>query len=221
VGIEALIRWHHPVHGLMAPDQFIPVAERTGLIVDIGNWVVRRTFKQYREWFGKQGKTPAELLLSINISASQLRDETLLQLVTNIAAEESMPLGLLEIELTEHAVIQDINRCAQKLEQLVNKDIRLAIDDFGTGYASLRHLQKLPVQTLKIDRTFVMTLPDEAKSLEIIKAIIAMGRALNLRVIAGGVETALQADLLTELGCDLLQGYFFSRPEPIEQLQLT
>lgn len=220
VAVEALIRWHHPTRGMVAPNDFIPIAEKTGLIKPIGEWVIRRACQQYQEIVAAAGACP-RLSVALNVSANQLRQDNLVELICDTAKECGMPLDRLEVELTEHALIQDIERGAQALGKLVEQGIRIAIDDFGTGYASFQHLQQLPVQTLKIDRSFTKNLPQDRTSLELVRAMATMAKALGIQVVAEGVETKEQAIVLKELGCDFLQGYLFAKPRALADLELS
>ena len=221
VGLEALIRWHHPVRGMVPPNDFIPIAEKTGLINPIGEWVIRRACQQYPAIVAQSGIASPKLSIALNVSASQLQEENFVDLICDTARECGVPLGRLEIELTEHAIIQNIELGAQTLWKLVDQGVRIAIDDFGTGYASFKHLQQLPLQTLKIDRSFVSHLPEDKTNLELVKAITTMAKALNMEVVAEGVETEAQAKTLTDIGCDILQGFYFARPEPLKHIQLA
>ncbi|WP_409421593.1 EAL domain-containing protein [Pseudaeromonas sp. ZJS20] len=211
VGVEALIRWQDPQGELISPAQFIPLAEETGLINRIGEWVLREACRQGQRW-REAGLPP--LTLAVNLSARQLRQPGLGDSIRQILAETGFPPQFLELELTESALIERESECIQLLTELQALGIQLAIDDFGTGYSSLAYLKRLPLNMLKIDKQFVDDLPHQRDDTEIASAIVAMGHALGLRVLAEGVETPEQLAFLRQLGCDRLQGYLLSPPLP-------
>jgi diguanylate cyclase (GGDEF)-like protein len=209
VGAEALLRWQSPELGLVQPAQFIPLAEETGLIVPIGAWVLRRACMQNMEW-QRSGLPP--LTMAVNLSAGQFADEFLLGDVAMALRETGMQPELLELEITEGMVIQNVGRAVKLLKSLKALGVRLAIDDFGTGYSSLGQLKNFPIDTLKIDRSFICDLPGNAEDRAIAEAIISMGKALGLVIVAEGVETPEQARFLRERACDQMQGFHFSKP---------
>ncbi len=209
IGMEALVRWQHPEKGLIPPDEFIPTAEETGLIVPIGEIVLRTACRQTKIWFDEGSKN---LLLSVNLSAKQLQRDDLAITVSRILKETRFPSFRLMLELTETAVVEDTEKSAEKMNLLKDLDIHLAIDDFGTGYASLWHLTSLPFDTLKISRTFIKEIETGGTSKTMIKAIVSLGDALGLDVVAEGVETVEQLNYLRGLKCMAIQGYIFSRP---------
>jgi len=211
VGVEALIRWQDPQGHLISPAQFIPLAEETGLINRIGDWVLREACRQGQRW-REAGLPP--LTLAVNLSARQLRQPNLGDTIRQILTETGFPPQQLELELTESALIERESDCIQLLNELQALGIQLAIDDFGTGYSSLAYLKRLPLNMLKIDKQFVDDLPHQRDDTEIASAIVAMGHALGLRVLAEGVETPEQLAFLRQLGCDRLQGYLLSPPLP-------
>jgi diguanylate cyclase (GGDEF)-like protein len=211
VGMEALLRWQHPIKGLMAPAQFIPVAEETGLIVPIGAWVLRAACAQSKAW-REQGLSP--LRIAVNLSPRQFAHEHLLQDVERILGESGMESVALELEITESMVMHNPERAATLLGQLKNAGVSVAIDDFGTGYSSLSYLKRFPIDTLKIDRSFIKDLPLDVEDGAITRAIIVMAHSLGLKVVAEGVETEGQAEFLRALSCDQAQGYYFSKPVP-------
>jgi diguanylate cyclase (GGDEF)-like protein/PAS domain S-box-containing protein len=213
-GVEALLRWQHPELGLVSPGQFIPLAEETGLIVPIGKWVLNTACAQNMAW--QKSGLPA-LHMAVNLSARQFADENLLQDIAAALQDNSMPPELLELELTESMVMQDTERVGKLLIAIKQLGVRLAIDDFGVGYSSLAHLKRFPIDTLKVDRSFIRDLPQDAEDQAITKAIIAMGKSLNLTIVAEGVETLEQETFLRENACDETQGYYFSRPMTSEQ----
>lgn len=216
-GVEALLRWKHPVHGDMSPAVFIPIAEERGLITPIGNWVLETACKQSVEW-QKQGLPP--IRMAVNISALQLHHVDFYERLANILSSTGMNPELLELELTESAVMQDEQTAQILLQQLKALGLQLAIDDFGTGYSSLSHLKRFPIDKLKIDRSFIKDLPLDMEDGAITQAIIGVGRSLKHKVIAEGVETAEQLSFLQREGCDEMQGFHFSRPIPADQLAL-
>jgi len=208
-GMEALIRWQHPDLGMVSPVQFIPLAEETGLIVPIGKWVLRTACLQNKAW-QKEGLPP--LTVAVNLSARQFADENLFADVTSILNETGLNAAFLELEITESMIMHNVDKAVQTLTKLKTLGIRVSIDDFGTGYSSLSNLKRFPIDTLKIDRSFIRDLPGDSEDKAITRAIIAMGKSLNMTLIAEGVETQEQADFLRTHACDQFQGYYFSRP---------
>ncbi|MFA6955145.1 MAG: EAL domain-containing protein [Thermoanaerobaculia bacterium] len=209
-GLEALIRWEHPKLGLLTPDRFIPVAESTGLIVPIGNWVIREACRQIKEWHRLLG---IELVVAVNLSPRQFEQPDLPGQVRAAVEAAGLRPRFLELEITESHAMADVGKSIRILRELKTLGVRLAIDDFGTGYSSLSYLRQFPVDTLKLDRSFVreITVPEDGA---IARGIIAMAHSLSLRVLAEGVETLGQLEFLKEHACDRLQGYLFSRPLP-------
>jgi diguanylate cyclase (GGDEF)-like protein len=210
-GVEALVRWQHPDLGLVLPGKFIPTAEETGLIVPIGRWVLQSACQQQVEWC-RQGLMP--LNVSVNVSARQFADEHLLADVDKILAATGIDPARLEIEVTESMLMRDMRRGIDVLQAFKKRGIRLSIDDFGTGYSSLSTLKRFPVDTLKVDRSFIRELAVSEGDRAIADAIIGMGNTLGLTIVAEGVETGAQVDFLRERGCDEMQGFFFSRAVP-------
>jgi diguanylate cyclase (GGDEF)-like protein len=208
--VEALVRWHHPERGNVSPAEFIPVAERNGLIVPIGEQVLRQACQAAAEW-QRQG---LEIRVAVNLSPVQVHHPGLVDLVAGVLRETGLPPRLLELEMTETALLKDGAASLETLRALRAMGIRLALDDFGTGYSSMSYLHLMPLDTLKIDRSFVQGLPRDADSLSIVKAILSMARSLDIEVTAEGVESPEQALLLTDLGCHWLQGWFVGRPQP-------
>jgi diguanylate cyclase (GGDEF)-like protein len=229
-GYETLMRWQHPQLGAVSPLQFIPIAEETGLIVDAGAWLLRESAHQLAAWRAGRGPDARPLHVSVNVSVRQLRDLALVDLVRDVLIETGLPPGALWLEITESGVMEDLETALAALNALHDLGIILAIDDFGTGYSSLSYLNRLPVGILKIDRSFVseVGLTPEAGSIagagsvplegerganeSIVRAVLAMTKAMNLRVVAEGVETELQRDWLRAQGCDLGQGWLFGKP---------
>ncbi len=216
VGMEALIRWQHPQLGLVSPGKFIPLAEETGLIVPIGEWVLRTACHQNKAW-QDEGLPP--ITVSINMSARQFRHHNPAESVARALRQSTLPPQFLEVELTESIIMHEETDSIKKLNDLTAMGIHLSIDDFGTGYSSLSYLKRFPISTLKIDRSFVRDLPDDSDSAAIAATIIAIARSLNLIVVAEGVETKDQLSFLTERECDQIQGFLFSRPLPREEFR--
>ncbi len=214
IGAEALIRWHHPERGLVPPKEFISVAEDCGLIVPIGRWVLREACRQARAW--QVAGLPA-LGMSVNVSSVELRSPGFVEAVQSVLAETGLEPRLLELELTEAVLIDESRSVATVLKELKQIGVRLALDDFGTGYSSLTHLKRFPIDALKIDQSFVRELATDGDGASIVTAMIGMGRSLNMLVVAEGVETLQQLEILREHGCPQAQGYYFGRPVPSEQ----
>ncbi|MDB5851781.1 MAG: hypothetical protein JWP29_5533 [Rhodoferax sp.] len=215
-GMEVLLRWQHPDLGMVAPTQFIPVAEETGLIVPIGKWVLRTACRQTMAWktAGLDG-----LVVAVNLSPRQFSDENFLEDVLAILSETGMDPRLLELEITESMIMHDVERGRVLLHTLKDMGIRIAIDDFGTGYSSLATLKQFPIDTLKIDRSFIRDLETDAEDRGLTEAIISMAKTLRLHLVAEGVETVGQSDFLRTRGCDELQGFLFSKPVPAAEFE--
>jgi diguanylate cyclase (GGDEF)-like protein/PAS domain S-box-containing protein len=216
VGAEALIRWHHPSLGMVSPGDFIPLAEATGLIVPLGDWVLRTACEKNKAW-NDAAKRP--IRISVNISALQFREPEFIDKVDQILAETGIDPSLLEMEITESVIMDDVDAAIMTLTDLKVRNINLALDDFGTGYSSLNYLQKFPLTHLKIDRSFVMDVCSSEQSAEIVSSIIALAQNMKIQVIAEGVETEEQMDFLRGKGCDEAQGFLISRPIPPEQME--
>ena len=214
-GVEALLRWTHPDLGILPPMQFIPLAEETGLIVPIGRWVLRQACAQNMDW-QHRGLPPVSM--AVNLSPRQFADERLLQDIDEALAASGMPPSLLQLEVTESMVMRNVPRAVKVLDAIQSRGIRLAIDDFGTGYSSMSLMKQFPIDTIKIDRSFVRDLPRDSEDQAIAQAIINMGKALGMTVVAEGVETAEQEAFLRNHACDEMQGFLFSRAVPPEQL---
>jgi diguanylate cyclase (GGDEF)-like protein/PAS domain S-box-containing protein len=220
IGAEALLRWHHPERGLVPPAEFIPLAEDTGLILPIGEWVMLSGCHLIRR-LDEAGLGAALPVLAVNVSPRQFRQASFVQQVIAILDETGVDAGRIELELTEGILVEDIEDTIEKMEALKAVGIRFSIDDFGTGYSSLAYLQQLPLHKLKIDQSFVRNMPDEKRGDVLVETIIVMGKHLSLEVIAEGVETEAQFHALCEMGCEQFQGYLFSRPvEEARFLQL-
>jgi diguanylate cyclase (GGDEF)-like protein len=208
-GAEALVRWRHPQHGLVSPAKFIPLAEDTGLIVPLGDWVLKQACAQAQAW-RESGAPPVQI--AINVSVHQFMEDDLVQKVVAALADSGLQAGGLKLEITESLLMQDVEQSIATMHALTGLGVQLAIDDFGTGYSSLSYLKRFPISELKIDQAFVRDLNDNAEDAAIIHTIISLARNLNLKVVAEGVETIEQAASLHEAGCNEMQGYYFSRP---------
>ncbi|MBA5636080.1 EAL domain-containing protein [Duganella sp. LX20W] len=217
VGVEALVRWRHPERGIISPTEFIPLAEETGLIVPIGEWVLRTACAQARNW-ADMGTQPVRM--AVNLSAKQFKDDNLTQIVLSALQETGLAPGLLELELTEGTLMDDARATMFTLEQLRGIGVYLSIDDFGTGYSSMNYLKRFDVRALKIDKSFISGLPQDSENAAITRAIIAMAHGLKMAVVAEGVETDEQLVMLEHYGCDLAQGYYLGHPSPPESVTL-
>jgi EAL domain-containing protein (putative c-di-GMP-specific phosphodiesterase class I) len=213
-GVEALLRWQNPYLGSVTPMQFIPVAEESGLIIPIGRWVIRTACAQNVAW-QREGLPP--VCMAVNLSPRQLLDEFLIEDVKKALDDSGMAPHLLELEITESMVMHNPARMIAVLVKIKDLGVRLAIDDFGTGYSSLAQIKHFPIDTLKVDRSFIRNIPLDAEDKAITEAIIAMGKTLSLTVVAEGVETVEQMDFLKDHSCDEMQGYYFSKPIVPEQ----
>jgi len=214
IGAEALLRWNHPTRGMVAPDQFIPVAEKSGLIVPIGTWVLNEACRQMSAWRNAGNR---DWTISVNLSAVQFNHLSLVNTVREALERHALEPRYLTLEITESTAMRDADAGMIILEQLHAMGVRISVDDFGTGYSSLLYLKRLHASELKIDRGFVRDLPENNEDAAIVGAIVALGRTLNLEVVAEGVETQEQLDFLTRLGCNSLQGFFLGRPMPADR----
>lgn len=211
VGAEALLRWEHPQHGLLLPDKFIELAEKTGVIIAIGDWVLNEACRQMQVWFAQGYR---DWRIAVNLSALQFCHAGLVTSVANALQRHQLPANSLTLEITETTAMSDADASMTVLQKLSEMGVDLSIDDFGTGYSSLMYLKRLPANELKIDRGFVRDLEHDSDDAAIVSAIVALGQALGLRIVAEGVETDMQQDFLTRLGCDSLQGYHLGHPLP-------
>ena len=214
IGAEVLLRWHHPVDGVRSPAQFIDVLEESGLIVEVGNWVIREACRIAASLLANGVVDSDSFSLCVNISPRQFRQSDFVERVLEALKAVSLPHTMIKLEITEGIVIQNLDDTIAKMRRLCRQGVSFAMDDFGTGYSSLTYLKRLPVDVLKIDQSFVRDALDDPNDAEIIRAIVAMARSLRLEVIAEGVEQQAQLDLLQAQGCYLYQGYLFSRPLP-------
>lgn len=215
VGLEALIRWKHPQMGMVSPAAFIPLAEETGTIIEIGHWVLKEACKQTKAW---QDAGLGEIRVAVNLSARQFNHQTLLQDIAQTLEDTGLPSSSLELELTESMVMQNAEQAIKLLAEIKSLGIYLSIDDFGTGYSSLAYLRKFAVDCIKIDRAFIKDIPVEADDMAISSSIISLGHSLRLKVVAEGVETSEQLAFLKEMDCDEIQGYYFSKPLPAAEI---
>jgi EAL domain-containing protein (putative c-di-GMP-specific phosphodiesterase class I) len=215
-GVEALVRWDHPMRGLVGPNDFIDVVENFGLMPALTRSVLNQALDQVAAW-ATQGR---ELTVAVNLSASALSDATLFGQVTSMLADKGVPPHRLQLELTEEFLMSDIERARETLTRLRQEGIEISIDDFGTGYSSLSYLRDLPIDELKLDRSFVLSMSDDPRATALVAAAIALAHSLGLRMVAEGVETECAYDQLKRLGCELAQGYFMSRPVPPVELEL-
>jgi EAL domain-containing protein (putative c-di-GMP-specific phosphodiesterase class I) len=214
-GVEALLRWHHPQHGMVPPQRFIGLAEESGLIVDIGSWVLRTACAQALAW-RSAGLPP--VTVSVNVSPRQFEENRLVERVASALADSGLPPDGLELEVTESLIMRDLVQSIAKMRELKQMGVSLSIDDFGTGYSSLSSLKSFPISRLKIDKSFISELAENEDDQAIAMAVISLGHKLNLRVIAEGVETEQQKSFLRAHECDEMQGYLFSKPVPPERI---
>ena len=208
-GVEALLRWQHPEYGLIPPGEFIPIAEQTGLIGPIGEWVLRTACTQMNVWYSRG---LPRIAISVNLSSRQFRQESLASTIKEVLTDTGFDPQKLELELTESLLMDDIPRSKGILAELKALGVTIALDDFGTGYSSLSYLKGFQLDTLKIDRTFIAELMTSEANASIVRATIGLAKGLRLRTIAEGVETREQATFLVNQGCDVLQGFLFARP---------
>jgi len=216
IGIEALVRWQHPTMGLVSPAKFIPLAESTGLIIEIDKRVMKTAMMQLSLWY-KDGLNPG--VLAMNLTVQQLKKDDFIGTLQLLIKETKCKTQWLELEVTEGQIMANPEEAIKTLKQISDTGIELAVDDFGTGYSSLAYLKRLPINKLKIDQAFVRNLPDDEEDSAIAKAVIALGQSLNLKVIAEGVETKEQRDFLVGNGCENVQGYYYSKPVPADKIE--
>ena len=217
-GFEVLLRWQHPLRGIIPPLDFIPVAEETGLMLPIGEWVLRQACQQMKEW---QRQYPArqDLYVSINLSGVQLSEGDLPELIRSVLEESGLAPRCLELEITESIILRDTETTLETIANIRELGVRVNMDDFGTGYSSLSYLQQYSFDTIKIDRSFVQKADHNNGNAEVVRLIINLARALGMGVVAEGIESQAQLSLLKSLDCDLGQGFLFSRPVPAEQVE--
>lgn len=215
IGLEALVRWNHPTMGLVSPGIFIPLAEETGFISNLGSWVLENACDQIVRWH-QQGLGP--LSVAVNLSARQFYNPTLLDELSQVLKTSRVDPNCLELEITETTAVENIELTKSLLTQMQDLGIHIAMDDFGTGYSSLNYLKQLPLNTLKIDRSFIKDLKADTKDLEIVRAVIALAHGLKLKIVAEGVDKAEQLEILKDLNCEIVQGFYFSRPIPVDKM---
>ena len=216
-GFEALIRWNHPERGFINPSDFIPLAEETGLIVPIGQWILKRSCHQLAKWQW-QSASNRNLFISVNLSGKQVAQPDLVTSIRGVLAETNLEAKHLKLEITESAVIDNADMAVRLLKELKALGVQLSIDDFGTGYSSLGYLHRFPVNTLKIDRSFVGRIGEAAENIEIVRTIVSLAENMGMEVVAEGVETLSQLTQLRKLNCKYGQGYLFSRPVDAESV---
>jgi EAL domain-containing protein (putative c-di-GMP-specific phosphodiesterase class I) len=209
--LEALLRWHHPELGMIPPNEFIPLAEETGLITAIGYWVLESACQQIKQW---QDAGFGDIAVAVNLSAVQFSQQNLLKRILGTLKKAGICANQLELEITESTIMQDIDAASSTMRALHCSGMRISIDDFGTGYSSLNHLKRFPINTVKIDRSFIRDITSDSDDAAIVSAIISMAHSMGLRVIAEGVETEQQLNVLRELHCNEIQGFLFSPPVP-------
>jgi EAL domain-containing protein (putative c-di-GMP-specific phosphodiesterase class I) len=210
IGFEALARWMHPLRGFVSPADFIPLAEESGLIVEMGEWILREACREAASW-------PVPLQIAVNLSPAQFMHGDVINLVHSILLETGLAPGRLELEITEGVLIEDFDRGLALLRRLKALGVRISMDDFGSGYSSLSYLQAFPFDKIKIDRAFVINLGKTPQSANIVSAVIDLGHGLEMSIVAEGVETAEQLAFLAQEGCDAVQGYLLGKPAPIGQ----
>jgi EAL domain-containing protein (putative c-di-GMP-specific phosphodiesterase class I) len=218
IGFEALVRWRHPEFGLVPPKEFIPVAEETGLILAIGQTVLRSACRQAQQWQETYPSQPP-LFVSVNLSVKQFNEPGLVENIAQLLDESKLPPRCLKLEITESVFSDNIDAAVKLLTQLRELGVQLSIDDFGTGYSSLSYLQRFPIDTLKIDRSFVTQMVENEENLAIVRTIVALAQNLGMDVVAEGVETEDQLSLLRKLECENGQGFLFSTPLGVRQLE--
>jgi EAL domain-containing protein (putative c-di-GMP-specific phosphodiesterase class I) len=209
--VEALVRWQHPTRGMISPSEFIPIAEATGLIIPLGLWVLEEACRQTAAWH-RDVPTQPPLILSVNLSPRQFQQASIVTDVAQVLRKSGFPASCLKLEITEGIIMRDVEATIQTLWELKGLGLQIAVDDFGTGYSSLSYLKRLPIDVLKIDRSFVSGIGHNQEDTAIVHAIMAMAKSLNFKVTGEGIETAEQLALLGEWGCDCGQGYLFSKP---------
>jgi len=211
-GFEALLRWNHPVRGLVSPADFIPIAEETGLIVPLGEWVLNAACNEAVDW-------PDHIKVAVNLSPAQLNSRNLVNMVTAALKESGMPPGRLQLEITETVLLQNTFSTLATLHELRRMGVQIALDDFGTGYSSLSYLRSFPFDKIKIDRSFIQDLSNGSEPLAIVNAVAGLAKCLNMTSTAEGVETPQQMQTLQAIGCTEMQGYLFSHPRPAHEIR--
>jgi EAL domain-containing protein (putative c-di-GMP-specific phosphodiesterase class I) len=216
IGFEALVRWQHPTRGMVSPMDFVVIAEETGLVVALDSWVLHEACQQLVKWKTKFASSH-KLKMSINLSAQDIRNPNLLKDIDRILAKTDLDGKSITLEITESMLIADINQTIDLLSQIKSRNIQASIDDFGTGYSSLNYIHRLPADYLKIDRAFVNQMQEASRNYQIVRTIIALGNQIGLAVVAEGIETSGQLQILRDLGCQFGQGYLFSKPLSVQE----
>ncbi|MDZ7784529.1 MAG: EAL domain-containing protein [Halioglobus sp.] len=217
VGLEALVRWEHPDFGVLPPDQFIPIAERSGLIIELGDWILTRACHQAQSW---RRRGLIDFPVAVNVSALQFRQLDFVEKVQAALRETGLPGRFLELEVVESMLMIDLDDALEKIEQLDKKlGVKIAIDDFGTGYSSLSYLRQFSAHMIKIDKSFIRDLPGSPDASAIAQAILSMGKTLGMEIIAEGVQTREQAEFLSRIGCQYGQGYYYARPMSVADIE--
>ncbi len=218
VGAEALLRWQHPDRGLIMPGEFIHLAEESGLILAIGNWVLQEALRQFKAWYS-DGRLESGHRVAVNVSAVQFRQADFVSQVERALSDTGAEPDWLTLEMTESILLRDFDEAVKKIEVLKRLGVRFAIDDFGTGYSSLAYLKRLPVNEIKIDRSFVSDVMVDANDAALVDAILTLADHIGLEVVAEGVESEVMFEYLSQRGCRLFQGYFFGRPSPVKEFE--
>jgi diguanylate cyclase (GGDEF)-like protein len=218
IGFEALVRWQHPIRGMVSPMDFVAIAEETGLIVALDSWVFHKACKQLVQWKEKSSSSP-DLKMSINLSAQDIRNPNLLKDIDHILAETGLDGKFITVEITEGMLITDMNQTIDLLTEIKARNIQVSIDDFGTGYSSLNYIHRLPADYLKIDCSFVNQIQETERNYQVVRTIITLSNQLGLAVIAEGIETSAQLDILRDLECEFGQGYLFSKPLSVQEIE--
>jgi EAL domain-containing protein (putative c-di-GMP-specific phosphodiesterase class I) len=218
-GFEALVRWMHPERGLVPPTAFIPLAEETGLICEIGRWVLEDSCLQVSRWMELYPEATGGIHLSVNLSGRQFAQSDLVEQIQGAMRLGGFPASALKLEITESILMENADSAAGILAQIREMGIRLSIDDFGTGYSSLSYLHQFPAQTLKIDRSFVSKIEEETTQFAIVRAVVSLAHVMGMDVVAEGIETTSQLDVLGQLGCEYGQGYLFAKPLPAAEIE--
>ena len=219
VGVEALVRWRHPVRGLVSPAEFIPLAEETGLILPLGAWVLEEACRQGRRWADTRPGV-GDFVVSVNLSPRQFRQPDLVEQVAGVLARTGLPGNRLCVEVTEGVMVDDVEAATDTLRRLKALGVRVAIDDFGTGFSSLSYLKRFPIDYVKIDRAFTRVMGEKSVDSEIVRSVIRLAAAIGIDAVAEGVESANQLRQLRELGCPLIQGFLLARPLPADEVEL-
>ncbi len=217
VGVEALVRWMHPTRGLVSPGEFIPIAEETGLILPLGRWILEKACTDMKEFGARMGQSQ-EMMLSVNLSAKQFAQSDLFEQIEVTLRHTQFPPTLLKLEITESVVMENAEAAVRILGKLRQLNVKISIDDFGTGYSSLSYLHRFPVDVLKVDRSFIQRMHLGGDNLEIVRTIVTLARTLKMQVVAEGAETKEEVAILADLGCEYVQGYYFARPMPLDEL---